>query len=124
MTRGLRTGGLVLAALVLAAVLYAAEEGALGPGAEALAALLHAVLLCCLLWFGMPGLRAMRETATGATPVTPEEAWDNGCRHGLDIAWRTVATYPKPYITAYEERGWLLARRQLAEAVDDVRTPA
>jgi hypothetical protein len=45
--------------------------------------------------------------------TTPEEAWDNGCQHGLRLAHKIVAEYPKPWINFGEERGWDLARNQL-----------
>lgn len=52
-----------------------------------------------------------------------EAAWDNGCQHGLRLAHHTVASFPKPWITFGEERGWDMAREQLrsslAELIED-----
>ena len=49
---------------------------------------------------------------------------DNGFQHGLTVAHSTITRFPKPYITQYEERGWEKARRELAEAVAEIREPA
>lgn len=56
----------------------------------------------------------------GGTRTTPEEAWDNGCQHGLRLALEVVTGYRKPWITLGEERGWDLARNQLTVALSDL----
>ena len=55
----------------------------------------------------------------GRPTVTPEEAWDNGFQHGLRTAHQVVTGFRKPWITLGEERGWDLARLQLATALAD-----
>jgi hypothetical protein len=63
------------------------------------------------------GLRIAVRIAENTDPITPEEAWDSGFQHGLVVAERTVRAYPKPYITLYEERGWLRGRDDVADAI-------
>lgn len=53
--------------------------------------------------------------APGAT--TPEQAWDSGWQHAMTEAHRVVTHLPKPWITYGEERGYDLARTQLADAL-------
>lgn len=47
------------------------------------------------------------------------EGLDAGIQLGLQQALRSVRTFPKPYITMSEERGWVHARKQLSEAIAD-----
>lgn len=76
------------------------------------------VLALLLVWavlstVGMLGLaKAIRARADSR-----EEAWDNGCQHGLRLAHHTIATAPKPWITLSEEQGWDMAREQVRVAV-------
>jgi hypothetical protein len=63
------------------------------------------------LWAG----RAVERGDRARAGTTPEEAWDNGCQHGLREAHKIVSTYPKPWINFGEERGWDLARNQLTD---------
>lgn len=80
------------------------------------------LLVADVFLFGCAGLLPAG-SATG-TAVTPEEAWDNGCQHGLRIALTTVQRTQAPYVTMSEERGWHMAHRQLTAVLAQLVTDA
>jgi hypothetical protein len=80
-------------------------------------------VLLGLLWLALAGAGALllgRIVARAEREEIRAEAWDHGFTHGVGLAHQTVATYPKPWITMGEERGWELAREQLRLALSEL----
>lgn len=76
-----------------------------------------------LLWLVLAttgGVLVGRSVVRAEREAIRAEAWDHGFTHGIGLAHETVATYPKPWITMGEERGWELAREQLRLALADL----
>ena len=75
-------------------------------------------LVLGIVWGVGVGIFLERNRRTGE--LSPHEAWENGCQHGVRLAHGVLQRYRKPWINYGEERGWDLARQQLTGAVAEL----